>query len=224
MKREKFVQRLVAVNQSSRFLKLALSVGLLGAAASASAQVAITSSNDPALAIAGLITFTSSTPGTYLSLSLGAVTFSGSSGLVVESLYGGNYNSIGNYINNNNDASSLMTFSFSSGLAAFGFNYGATDDPWTLSAYDAGSNLIYATIVAPIGGSSAGEFIGIASPSANIAYATFKDDGGIWFPDWILVDNFKFTEVVTVPEPGSLSLCLFTLATLGFAVRRRRLT
>jgi hypothetical protein len=37
MKRENFVQRLVAVNQSSRFLKLALSVALLGAAASASA-------------------------------------------------------------------------------------------------------------------------------------------------------------------------------------------
>jgi hypothetical protein len=45
----------------------------------------------------------------------------------------------------------------------------------------------------------------------------------VWFPAWILVDNVKVTEVVTVPEPGSISLYLFAVATLGFAVRRRRL-
>ena len=185
------------------------------------AQSVITSPGDPALAGAGVIDFSSPAPGTYPSLNISFVNFAGPSGVTIESLYAGNYNSTGQYLNNANAASPKITITFGVSLAAFGFNYGASDDPWTLSAFDAGNNLILSTVVAPIGGSASGEFIGIASPSANIAYATFKDDGGIWFPDWVLIDNLAFTEVVNTPEPSALALAGFGAMLLGLARSRR---
>ena len=176
-------------------LPLALLLSMLGVGASA--QTIITNAADPAVSgpSVAVITFSTVTLGNYPSLTVSGVTFSGPTGVTVENLYAGQYNSTGNYLNNNNGTNSLLTITFGAPMAAFGFNYGASDDPWTLKAYDAGNNLIASTTVAPIAGSSNGEFIGIASPTANIAYATFKDDGGIWFPDWILIDNLKRTEV-----------------------------
>jgi hypothetical protein len=175
-------------------------VGLALWVGTASGQTIITNANAPALTVpgVGVQTFTTTPQGNYLSLNLGAITFSGPSGVRVENLYAGQYNATGNYLNNNNGTNSMLTLTFGTSMAAFGFNYGASDDPWTLSAYDAGNNLIASTTVAPIGGSSNGEFIGIASPTANIAYATFKDNGGMWFPDWVLIDNVKYSEVPLV--------------------------
>jgi len=45
-----------------------------------------------------------------------------------------------------------------------------------------------------------------------------------YVPDWILVDNFKFTEVVHFPNPAVFSLCLFRCRVHWFRLRRRRLT
>jgi hypothetical protein len=182
--------------ETSSSMKIILplfSIGLALLVGTVSGQTIITNPNAPALTVpgVGVQTFTTTPQGNYLSLNLGAITFSGPSGVRVENLYAGQYNAIGNYLNNNNGTNSMLTLTFGAPMAAFGFNYGASDDPWTLSAYDAGNNLIASTIVAPIAGSSNGEFIGIASPTANIAYATFKDNGGMWFPDWVLIDNVK---------------------------------
>ncbi len=166
----------------------------LSVVVSAQAQTIITNINHPALG-PGAMNFSSPAPGIYASLTNGGVIFSGAGGVKIESLYAGQYNSIGQYLNNNDSTNSLMTITFQTPMAAFGFNYGASDDTWTLSAFDAGNNLIASATIPAIAGSANGEFIGIASPTANIAYATFKDNGGMWYPDWILMDNFKRTEV-----------------------------
>jgi hypothetical protein len=212
----------------SILLPVAVMLAIFGK--TASAQTIITNAADPALTgpSVGVITFSTVTPGNYPSLTVSGVTFSGPTGVTVENLYAGQYNSTGNYLNNNNGTNSLLTLTFAAPMAAFGFNYGASDDPWTLSAYDAGNNLIASTTVAPIGGSASGEFIGIASPTPNIAYATFKDDGGIWFPDWILIDNVKRTEVplptnsapVIVIAPGVLGVNLiWATNVIGFQLQ-----
>src|ERR1035437_7561938 len=202
-------KRMKKHEETSSSMKIILSLFVIGLAllvGTASGQTIITNANAPALTVpgVGVQTFTTTPQGNYLSLNLGAITFSGPSGVRVENLYAGQYNAIGNYLNNNNGSNSMLTLTFGTPIAAFGFNYGASDDPWTLSAYDAGNNLIASTIVAPIAGSSNGEFIGIASPTANIAYATFKDNGGMWFPDWVLIDNVKYTEVPLVTNSAAV--------------------
>ena len=79
-------------------VSLALLVG------TASGQTILTNANAPALTVpgVGVQTFTTTSQGNYLSLNLGAITFSGPSGVRVENLYAGQYNAIGNYLNNNN--------------------------------------------------------------------------------------------------------------------------
>jgi len=185
-------------------LSVALGWALAG---SAPAQVIITNSADPIINGPGVVTVTfDTTPLGYYNptLTVGAVTFGGTNGVLVDNTYLSQYNTTSNYLNNASQSNVWMTFTFATPMTAFGFNYGATDDPWTLSAYDAGSNLLASATVPPIGASNAGEFIGLATTNASIAFATFVDDGGIWFPDWIAIDNFKYTEVpwVTVSNPA----------------------
>jgi len=42
-------------------------------------------------------------------------------------------------MSNDDSSNSMITITFALPKTAFGFNYGATDDPWTLSAYHASS-------------------------------------------------------------------------------------
>src|ERR1039458_6661872 len=105
-------------------------IGLALLVGTASGQTIITNPNAPALTVpgVGVQTFTSTPQGNYLSLNLGAITFSGPSGVRVENLYAGQYNAIGNYLNNNNGTNSMLTLTFSAPMAAFGFNYGARSE------------------------------------------------------------------------------------------------
>jgi hypothetical protein len=195
----------------------ALSLGAFGAVATASAQIVITSTNDPALNGAGLIDFSSATIGSYSSLVIDGVTITAPGNTVrVQNTYSGDYNTTGNYLDNNAGSASTIDFTFDSPQVVFGFNYGALDDQWTLNVYDSDNNLIDATTVEPNHGSNAGEFIGIASSSANIAWASFTDSSS---GDWILLDNLRFTPT-EVPEPSTLALA--GLGGLGLLLFRRR--
>lgn len=168
------------------------SVLLLSALGSPLAKATvITSSSDSGLAGATVETFSSATLGSYTTLTLGGVTITGSPNVVVANTYAGQYNTTGNYLDNNEGASSTVRFTFASPTAVVGFNYGALDDTWTLNIYNAANVLLGTTTVAANGGSNAGEFIGLSSNSANIAYATFVDSST---GDWILLDNLMYGE------------------------------
>jgi hypothetical protein len=194
-----------------------LCLGAFGAVVTASAQTVITSTDDPALIGAGLTDFDSATIGYYSSLAIDGVTITAPGDNVrVQNTYSGEFNTTGNYLDNNAGSASTVDFTFDSPQAVFGLNYGALDDQWTLSVYDSDNNLIDSTTVEPNHGSNAGEFIGIASSSANIAWASFTDSNS---GDWILLDNLRFTPT-EVPEPSTLALA--GLGGLGLMLFRRR--
>lgn len=200
-------------------LILASSLILFGAAQMtlATPYRIITATNDSTLSSVGLVDFSSANIGDYSSLYLDGVTITAPGNTVrVEDTYAGNYNTTGNYLDNNAGSAGTIVFTFDSPQAVFGFNYGALDDNWTLSIYGSGNNLLYSANAAANGGSNNGEFIGIASPLSNIAYATFTDSGS---GDYILLDNLRFT-TAPVPEPSTLVLA--GLGGLGLLLFRRR--
>lgn len=169
----------------------------------------ITSSSDPSLTGSTLIDFTGSTNGSYSSLAIGNVTFSGNGNIVIDSVFGGSYNTSGTYLQNSAGGTTSLLFQFGSAVSAFGFNLGAHDYTWTLRAFNS-SNLLLDTYAFPaIGGSNAGQFYGIAA--SGISYATVSTGSS----DYVLLDNFRYTtgsSSSSVPDGGS------TLALLGFAM------
>ena len=155
---------------------------------------------------------------TAASFTAGGVTISGIGGDVrIDSFYAGEYNTRGNfYLDNDEGSTRGFRFDFSSTVSAFAFNFGATDDLWTLSAFDSQDNLIESVAASLIFSHNDGNYIGLAN--AGIAYATFTSA----VEDWVLIDNITFASESTndVPEPASLALLGLGLA--AFACSRRK--
>src|ERR1039458_4837333 len=87
-------KRMKKHEETSSSMKIILSLFVIGLAllvGTASGQTIITNANAPALTGpgVGVQTFTTTPQGNYLSLNLGAITFSGPSGVRVENLYAG---------------------------------------------------------------------------------------------------------------------------------------
>ena len=170
----------------------------------------INSATDPLLAGSTLIDFSSTTLGTYSSLTIGNVTFSGNGSLRVANTYSGQYNTTGNYLDNNAGLTIPMTIQFATPVSALGFNFGATDSDWTLNVYNSlqlltGIRFACATFL----GSDAGQYYGgwgILGAAASSG-ATLTGGTG----DWVLLDNFS-SGGTPVPDGGS------TLALLGLAL------
>ena len=179
----------------------------------------INSAASPALAGGSVIDFESVASGSYSSLTVGGVNFATGAGtsLYVNTDYAGDYNTTGKSLANtyNSDAFGLLTLTFSAPTKAFGFNWGAADTVWTLSAYDASNNLLGSRSLAATRASNAGEFFGLGFGS-DIAYATITGDSS----DYVFVDNL--TLAAAVPEPSTYGLMALGLAGLGFAARRRK--
>lgn len=158
-------------------------VSLLTGGARASS---INSPADPALVGDTVITFSTPAEDSYTTLQIDGVTFSGNGPLVVDSTYGGDYNTQGSYVQNNSGDTTSFTFQFAQPTSALGFNFGASDSTWTLQAYDASNTLLGTATLAPTYGSNAGDFFGLAA--AGIDHATLSTPGS----DYVLLDNFSY--------------------------------
>jgi len=192
----------------------------------AAAQTVITAATDPKLAGAQLLDFETASLGSATTLTFTGVTFtadvsysSSTPLLAIGSGYASQYNTQGRSIDNNSGDASKITITFTSLVSAFGFNFGASDYSWTLTAYDSSNNAIGSTTIAAVYASNAGDFFGLASTGANIAKAILVVNGGTPVYDHIFIDNFKFT---AVPEPSTwVLLGLGAVGLLAWHRRRR---
>lgn len=198
--------------------KLYVSLAAFALALAASAQANEISGfgnplTDPALTGGVQQTFDSLPSGVYSSLASGNVTYGGLNGdFTLGGDYAGSYNVTGTQsIYNPYGASSLNGYSFTLGTTvnAIGFNFGAQDDSWVLSAYTSnGGTLLESVVVAPNHGSNAGDYVGLVD--SGIGYVTYTDQTGS-SGDWIFIDNFTTSGTGSSSAPDGAS----TLALLG---------
>lgn len=179
--------------------------------------------SDALLTGATVVDFTSLTTGTYTSLTSGNVTFGGGNGnFVITDDLGGGYNTQGRNLQNLQiqGSASILDFTFASPVSAFGFNFGASNEDWSLEIYDSANNLIESQILNQTWFSNAGDYFGMATSgiaSARLTQLTHVNDAGV---DWVLLDNFSYVGRNNVPEPETLLLS--GLGLFALAVSRRR--
>lgn len=121
--------------------------------------------------------------------------------------YSGRYNTIGRSLGNDRGATSTIILNFSTPVSAFGFNLGASNASWSISA--AGQTYTFPSISS----SNNMEYYGISG--AGIRSATLSFGSG----DWVLIDNLTY--VAAVPEPTTWALMLVGFGLTGAAMRRR---
>lgn len=177
--------------------------------------IPVTDPLDPALATGSVIDFGSQPVGTYNSLAIDVVIFTADDKTFqIGATYSGNYNTSGQYLGNTSTGFSAITFSFSTSVDAFGFNWGGSDTIWTLTAYDSSDNPLESYNLPAVGSSNTGDFFGLAAD--DIAYATLVQTGslnqfsflgvaglGLSLNDEVFIDNFSYKPV---PEPATMLL------------------
>ena len=189
-----------------------------------SRAIPLTGPADPALAGSTLIDFEDQSIGGKTSLEIGSATFGfgPEERGYVDDLHAGSFGTTGQYLANfpgsgvvsPPDDFETMEVAFSTDVTAFGFNFGAIDVEWTISAFDADGTLLEFVIVPA---NATDGFHGIAH-NGGIRTVTLVQTGRFpGFPtitDLVLVDNFQL-----VPEPSDSLLVLLGLA--GMSFRRR---
>jgi len=196
--------------------KLLILLAILTMTASAAQATFITSSSDPALSGSSLIDFNSQAIGSYASLAIGDVTFSGSGPVRVTSDFAGDYNSNGIHLDNDQGNTYTLNFSFNQPVSAFGFNLGASDvGDWVLTAF-AGGTPLDSFLLPATWYSNSGDFFGIAGN--GITSATLSSSSY----DYVLLDNFRYQTGGSepVPEPSTIFLLGAGLAGIGL-IRRK---
>jgi hypothetical protein len=203
--------------------KLLLLLGLAALGPGLHAQTLISSITDPALFGSTLIDFESVAPNSaYNTLLVSTVTFGSNvnSGLSVDSVYAGQYNTQGQSLDNgatySGNPNFTVTIDFSLPVTAFGFNFGASDAPWTLNAFDGAGTLLATRTISPVFNSNNQDFFGLGVGSGPaISHVTLALGGTS--DDYIFIDNFRF---VPIPEPGTAAL--LATGVLGLACWRFR--
>lgn len=224
--------RLLSIAMATAGFTLCLTAAT--AATAGSFQLQTTPAGAAALfAPADVLTFDAVAPGTYNSLTQGILTFTadgGAGSFFVDGSYIGNYNNFGvNSVHNCycNTSFGELDFAFSTPVAGFGFFWGASNDQWTLTAYDASNNVVATALPNVTAESNAGDFIGLTG--AGIVRATLIGPSS----DYIFVDNVTFGTVLSptgvtesggggVPEPATWAMMLVGFGGMGAVLRRSR--
>lgn len=179
----------------------------------------ITTSDAPALIGATVIDFNTEPEGEFASRTFGGfATISGANPLYIESTFADQYGTTGSYLSNQFNGGAF-TISFAQPVSAFGFNWGAADQPWIMRLFGA-NNTLLETInidaqVDPFAGLIGGFNL------SGISSVVFTDQSSYGF-DYILLDNLQYVQanIVDVPEPSSL--LLLAVGLIGFVAVRRR--
>jgi hypothetical protein len=216
-------------NNSMRMIYAALAFGSAVLFGGATLAAPLTGTGGAPGAIPGgtVEDFSTAPAGTVTSITLSGVTYSGvgPSNLTIDASFGGSFNTTGQSIKNTRASGSFTALEvvFAGPVTAFAFNWGASDETWLLSAFDASDTLIETLSIAPTLGSNAGDYFGIAA--SGIARFTVEQTAPCIVDcpiDFVFLDDLTYTRepVVGVPVPAALSL--FGLGLLGMALVRRR--
>jgi hypothetical protein len=164
------------------------------------------------------IDFESQPVSTFATLTIGNATFHGDTGnLRIQSNLAGNYNTTGTkYLDNNAGGTNTFEVDFAAPVDAFAFNFGASDFNWTMTAYNSSNIVIETEVITPSHANNNGEYWGISN--SGIAKVVLSDGN-----DYILLDNFTYSQTSAVPEPGSLAMLgIGALSLIGYRLRRRK--
>jgi hypothetical protein len=203
-------------------IKSAIAAGMIMLAALNGSAFAspIIAGDDPALIGSTVIDFNAESEAEFTSRTFGSfATFTGVNPLYVESTFADQYGMTGNYLSNQFNGGAF-TISFAKPVSAFGFNWGAADQPWTMSLFGANNNLLETIDIA----AQIDPYVGLIGGLnlSGITSVVFTDLSSYGF-DYILLDNLQYVQanVVDVPEPSSMLLLGLGLLALVVAVRRK---
>lgn len=195
---------------------------LLAIAGAQAAPAYITNGADASLSGATVLDFESTPNGTtFTSRQIGGITFSAAPGsLYVNADLGSSYGMSGNSLQTYTTPNPVL-INFNGNVSAFGFNWGAADQPWKLEIFDAANALLGSFVVAAQTSSTGyAGFVGVNGGGAAIASAKLTHNS-VYGYDWVGIDNFKFVQANNaLPEPASLALV--ALGLMGAAVGSRR--
>lgn len=157
----------------------------------------ITSASDPALSGSTLVDFESETVGVYYAYQGGYTTTVGHVNFLGPRVYvdantaiAGNYNTTGARYLTNGSATKVFSINFPSPVSAFGFNFGASDITWTMTAYDAAGNVVETMAIPATRGSNSGNYFGLSAP--GIASVYLQQGAGLRLTDLVYLDNLRF--------------------------------
>ncbi len=200
----------------------ALATFTITAAASASTVSTQTTEAGAAALFPGTaaVTFNSVAPGAFSTYTSQGVTFTPDSGTeYIDGTYANQFNTFGQSLHNCYCGNSFgqVTMTFATPVSGIGFFWGASDNQWTLSAYDSSNALIESFLLPITSFSNAGDFVGIKDP--GIAYAILAGPSS----DYVFIDDVTGIPG-GVPEPATWAMMVAGLGLLGGALRTARRT
>ncbi len=169
--------------------------------------------SDATLAGGTLIDFESTAPGQYASITINDVTFTDPGGdeFDIDGDYAGNFNTRGTQSMSNDfdQFPDQFRFDFAAPVRAFGFNWGASDNDWTMDVYDGTDSLLETHTLTKVRRSNAGDYFGAGTDTVgtSISYVILTDlKDRRPLGDYVFIDDFRYVfpdpdDPIVIPEP-----------------------